>query len=218
MIIVIQCAASKQPCAGHLRRRDGQKVMFVANPDCAPADDEFFYARPDDLNEEGVPWRNVLLVYNKEPRSNSLNLLPSCELYKHPAYMGLVKKFGQENVYILSAGWGLIAANFLTPAYDITFSPSAETFKRRRKADRYNDFSMLPDNTSQPVVFLGGKDYVQLFCTLTSHVKARRVIVHKTEKPPDAPGCTLKQYHTNKNITWYYSYARALIEGSASLD
>ena len=33
MIIVIQCAASKKPDAGHLQRCDGRKVLFVADPD-----------------------------------------------------------------------------------------------------------------------------------------------------------------------------------------
>jgi hypothetical protein len=40
----------------------------------------------------------------------------------------LVEKFGIEKVFILSAGWGLIRADFLTPNYDITFSGSAEAF------------------------------------------------------------------------------------------
>lgn len=47
MIAVIQCAAGKKPGAGHLRRLGGQKVMFVANPDAAPAGVSYAYARPD---------------------------------------------------------------------------------------------------------------------------------------------------------------------------
>ncbi len=30
MLVVIQCAAGKQPHAGHLRTRDGRKVMLAA--------------------------------------------------------------------------------------------------------------------------------------------------------------------------------------------
>lgn len=80
------------------------------------------------------------------------------------------------NVYILSAGRGLIAGDFLTPYYDITFSPSArspDACKRRRKADKYRGICMLPDNTDEEVVFFGGKDYVPLFCTLTIKVKSK---------------------------------------------
>jgi len=68
-----------------------------------------------------------------------------------------VTRFGVKNVYILSAGWGLICADFLTPAYDITFSPSAAPYKRRRKTDRYEDFRMLPDKAEREIVFFGGQ-------------------------------------------------------------
>jgi hypothetical protein len=64
----------------------------------------------------------------------------------------------------LSAGWGLIRTDFLTPCYDITFSQSAEGYKRHRKADRYQDFRTLPARSDEDIVFFGGKDYVRLFC------------------------------------------------------
>ena len=47
------------------------------------------------------------------------------------------------------------------------FSQSADNFKRRRKADRYDDFRMLPDDTEEEILFFGGKDYLPLFCSLT---------------------------------------------------
>ncbi len=37
MIVVIQCAARKRPDAGHLKSTDGRQVIFVADPDSAPA-------------------------------------------------------------------------------------------------------------------------------------------------------------------------------------
>ncbi len=51
--IVIQCAASKTPRAGHLRTRDGQRVVFVARPDEAPPEPGVVYARPDDISDHG---------------------------------------------------------------------------------------------------------------------------------------------------------------------
>ena len=51
MIVVIQCAARKSPDAGHLRRADGKQVLFVADPDSAPADKAYFYSRPDDQSD-----------------------------------------------------------------------------------------------------------------------------------------------------------------------
>ena len=59
--------------------------------------------------------------------------LACLRLYKNSAYEYLVNQLGEDKVFILSAGWGLIPAPFLTPDYDITFSGNAEAYKRRRK-------------------------------------------------------------------------------------
>ena len=55
----------------------------------------------------------------------------------------------------------MIAADFLTPDYDITFSGSADAYVRRGKKDRYKDFCMLPADTVDDIVFFGGKDYLR---------------------------------------------------------
>ena len=62
----------------------------------------------------------------------------------------------------------MIAADFLTPDYDITFSGSADAYVRRGKKDRYKDFCMLPADTVDDIVFFGGKDYLPLFAKLTT--------------------------------------------------
>ncbi len=152
-----------------------------------------------------------MLEYNKNPENNPLGLLPAWKLYQNPTYGRIVDRIGIGNTYILSAGWGLIAGNFLTPNYDITFSPSADSYKRRRKKDRYNDLRMLPENTTEPVIFFGGKDYVPLFCSLTEHVEAQRVLFYNSENVPDAPGCTLKRFNTTTRTNWHYECANALI-------
>ncbi len=213
MIVVIQCAARKSPDAGHLRRRDGKPVLFVADPHSAPADKDHFYSRPDFQSDNGVSWRAALLEYNNYPRNNPLGLLPAWKLYQNPTYGRLVDWIGVRNTYILSAGWGLIAAGFLTPDYDITFSPSADAYKRRRKIDIYDDLRMLPANTTEPVVFFGGKDYVNQFCALTEHVKGQRYLFYNSVTAPDAPGCTLKRFDTTTRTNWHYKCAHAFIEG-----
>jgi len=48
MIIVIQCAARKRSGAGHLLSPHGKPIIFVANPQVAPVDQAYEYARPDD--------------------------------------------------------------------------------------------------------------------------------------------------------------------------
>ena len=150
VIVVMLCARSKQPDAGHLRRGDGRKVMFVARPHPAPADDGLVYARPDDTADSGLSWRKELLRYNQHHQAtgdNPLGLLPAWNLYRNQIYPQLWEKYGPDNLYILSAGWGLIRADFLTPAYDITFSSGARgatAHQRRGKRDTYDDWRMLP--------------------------------------------------------------------------
>ena len=103
-----------------------------------------------------------------------MGLLPAWQLYDRPVYRELVHALGAENVLILSAGWGLLSADFLTPNYDITFSTTAERYKRRRVRDRYRDFCMLSGDRIEPVVFLGGKDYVPLR-NLSTTLRHRRL-------------------------------------------
>ena len=213
MIVVIQCAAGKKLGAGHLRRLDGQKVMFVANPGAAPADVSHAYARPDDASDTGLSWRTVLREYNADPGHNPLGLFPVWQLYENKIYKLLADHCGSERLYILSAGWGLIRADFLTPAYDITFSPNADTYKRRRKKDQYDDLRMLPAECAEPIMFFGGKDYVSLFCTLSQGAKGPRTVWYNSENEPSAPSCSVRRYQTTTKTNWHYECAKAFIDG-----
>src|SRR4051794_22258204 len=98
MIAVIQCAGAKQPYAGRLARNDGTPVKFVADPTGAPAVKGLTYARPDDMSDGGVPWREELLAYNKAPGGNPLKLLPAWQLYRNDVYARLRHELGVENV------------------------------------------------------------------------------------------------------------------------
>jgi hypothetical protein len=124
MIVVIQCAATKRSKAGRLITRDGKPVDFIAHPELAPTEPTKIYVRPDDISDRGISWRQQLCKYNEAQSANPLRLLPAYQLYENKTYRLLVGRFGIENVYILSAGWGLIRSDFLTPHYDITFSQS----------------------------------------------------------------------------------------------
>ena len=87
----------------------------------------------------------------------------------YEVYRRLAGHVGVESLFILSAGWELIPASFLlTPDYDITFKPpKGDEYKRRRMTGPYSDFQMLPPGTRGPVIFIGGKEYVPLFASLT---------------------------------------------------
>jgi hypothetical protein len=218
MKIVIQCAAGKRRDAGHLVASSGKAVDFVAHPQIAPRDSDREYARPDDLQEDGTSWRQYLVKYNDDPGENPLRLYRAYDLYENSTYRRLVDRFGLGNVYILSAGWGLIRADFLTPYYDITFSPSADAYKRRRhRADRYDDFRMLSNATGQDIVFFGGKDYVPLFCSLTDTIRNKKVVFFNSATVPQFQGCTFKRFETTTRTNWHYECANALIDGTISI-
>ncbi len=217
MIVVIQCAASKNPNAGYLKHRDGKKVLFVADPKDVPESTGYDCAHPDEKTDTGTSWRDELLRYNHARDNNPLGLLPAWQLYKNQTYRLLAEKCGTDRLYILSAGWGLIAADFLTPKYDITFSAQADAYKRRRKNDKYNDLCMLPIETVEPVVFFISKQYIPLACDLTEGHKCPRYLFYNSMTEPDAPGCILKKYDTRTRTNWQYECAKAFMDGSIDL-
>jgi hypothetical protein len=217
MIVVIQCAARKHPDASHLVTSDGRPIDFVAHPELAPAQDNRLYARPDDISENGMSWRAKLWNYNKSQKDNPLRLCPAYKLYKNKAYGLLVNRFGLESVYILSAGWGLIRSDFLTPYYDITFSQSADPYMRRRRTDRYDDFRMIPDGVKDEILFIGGKDYLPLFCQLTNKAEGKRVVFFNSANVPRLEGCVFKRFETRTQTNWHYECANALLSGRVHL-
>ena len=219
--VVIQCAAGKNANAGHVMSENGRRILFVADPACAPARASIVYRRPDDMMSPGRSYRDLLVAYNRDQRAeNPFGLLPASALYRNGTYRRLAEKFGGRRLFILSAGWGLVSADFLTPNYDITFSNSARgenAYKRRSIRDTgYRDFCMIPKDTSDHVVFLGGKGYVPLFCSTTAGI-VQRTVFYNAHMPPDAPGCALRPYETTTRTNWHYECARALIDGAIAI-
>lgn len=218
MKVVIQCAGRKQPGAASLQALDGRPVRFVAHPELAPPSPTHAHARPDDVSEDGRSWRERLLDYNnRESKANPLRLLPAWRLYARDAYADLVGRFGVDQVFILSAGWGLIPSAFLTPDYDITFTASADPWQRRRRSDAYDDFCIIPDD-GDDIVFLGGQDYLPLFCRLTARLKAGKRVFFRPARLPGLPeGFTAIRYQTSTRTNWHYECARDLVAGRIEL-
>ena len=210
---VIQCASKKRLDAGHFVADDGRKVLFVADPEAAPTSRSLRYARPDDAASAGDTCREQLERYNRDNRTdNPWGLLPAWQLYMPMAYRTLVDALGEGNVFILSAGWGLVAADYLLPNYDITFSSSAkgrDAYKRRRPSDRhYRDFSMLPQDAAKHVFFFGGKDYLAFFCNLTANVRQRTAFVNSNTLPRGI-NCRTERYKTATKTNWHYECVNA---------
>lgn len=216
MKIVIQCAATKAPNAGYMVDASGRRVLFVAHPEKAPPFSSSILAKPDDLATGGKTWRKLLLDYN-ERADNPLALSQAYRLYADRTYQMLVDAYGVHGVFILSAGWGLIGAAFLTPVYDITFSNSADDYKRRHKRDRFDDLCMLPLEANDDVVFFGGKDYLPLFCQLTGDYRGHRHVFYNSTRQPEAVGCNLIHYPTSTRTNWHYSCAKDFLAGKIGI-
>jgi hypothetical protein len=213
MKLVIQCAGSKDPRAGHLSTKDGRPVAFVANPNACAPNAAVLYARPDDPSDvSGLTWRDRLV------RENPVGLLPAWRLYTPPAYAALVEKYGEKDVFILSAGWGLVRADFPLPDYDITFLPSADECVKRRKGDRYADFQQLVAGAAESIIFFGGKAYLPLFSALTADTASERIVFYNSGTVPVASGCRLVRYETRRLTNWHYSCVEDFVAGRIPLE
>jgi len=232
MMVVIACGARKKPKladkSGHMATKKGRPIMFVADPKKAAGKSPVLYKCPDDDAGNGRSWREKLLEYNREyrcdPSYNPFALHPAWKLYDPPKpnqniYQELVCTFGTQNVFILSGGWGLISADFLTPNYDITLSHSAAEKKPwalRQRHDHYADSVMLKD-TGKPVVFLGGKDYyLPFFRHLKDGIKSERIVFYYGNEP-HALGCILYPFSSNTPRNWYYECGKHLCEAKKEL-
>ena len=142
-------------------------------------------------------------------------------MYRNPIYPQLWEKYGPDNLYILSAGWGLIRADFLTPAYDITFSSGARgatAHQRRCKKDIYKDWRMLPADTDKPVAFFGSLEYARFFGELTRGMRPDlRHVFYNARAAPSAPGCRVIKYDTRQKRKWHYAAARDFMNGRIGL-
>jgi hypothetical protein len=211
---VIICSSKKTP---NYWTFEGRQVRFVARPDRCPSLDSVLYCRPDDTIPSGSrTWRQDILAYN-EHGTNPARLPRAADLYTHPIYSDLVRQYGWHDVFILSAGWGLIRADFLLPSYDITFSSQAGGCNRRRKSDSYDDFNHLWEygglDPGETVYYCGSNDYLPLYYRLTRDLPARKVIYHKAQNPPRKEGYVYIQYITSQSTNWHYTCAREFIQG-----
>jgi hypothetical protein len=185
MKLVIQCAGRKQQHAGYLRTRTGQRVKFVAHPEQAPSSAEWLNAHPDGLSDvSGQTWRQQLVSYNANPREEAYRL------YRNSIHQELVATFGLTNVFILSAAWGLVRADYLLPYYDLTFAHTkpGDGYKRRMQWDKYEDFSQLPNEEERDrIVYFGGNNYLPLLNKVTGHIHSEKVIFFASANPPSDP-------------------------------
>lgn len=230
MDIVIQCAATKFKDAGSLKTRDGKFVRFVAQPNLCSLKANTLYARPDDPSDTpSVSWRKHLEKYvTSQGQTNPLELRQAYRLYKPAVYAGLVERFGSDKIFILSAGWGLVKADYLLPNYDVTFSLAA---KKKcpsafcHSSVEYDYFQHLTTNShkNRPVIFLGGSAYWPVFDRLTRDLRRKRVVFTRESRTAsndrkEAPyDFEYRRFPTKVSTNWHYQCAQALISGKINL-
>ncbi len=215
--IVIACAGKKAEDAGYWTTEGGKTVKFIGNPTEEQNVDGCIYARPDDIDEKSrKTWRELLLEYNCQWRGkddNLKSLLPAYRLYSNSIYRALVVKYGVEQVFILSAGWGLIRSDFLTPHYDITFT-NGTGYKQRKQSDAYRDCNEMPDSAGEKIYLFAGKDYHELFSRLIQGKGTERIVFYNAQGVSSYPGCTMKEYPSSRKTTWYYQCALDFMNGA----
>lgn len=136
MKVVIQCAGNKDEQSSTICR-NGNELIFVANPSigtnqCSP------WQNINGAN--GATWIECLRSFNDGiPQAlpdgitwgmgfptNAINL------YSNAIYQRLAATIGAQNVYILSAGYGLVRGTDVIPKYNITFSSGAKVPRNAR--------------------------------------------------------------------------------------
>jgi hypothetical protein len=215
MKVVIQCSATKDAAAGNFIL-NGRRVKFVAHPELhsKSSNDEVLFRPDDTIPSTSTTWRDHLLAYNRSG-DNPDRLLRAADLYFPAIYRSLLHHVGNENFFILSAGWGLIKAGFLVPDYDITFSSQAEPWKRRTRSDKFLDFAQLTQadlRVGDQIYFFDGKDYLPLYYRLTRTLVARRVVYFASAHIPKDQEFEYIPYGTG-GTNWHYRCARDFIEG-----
>lgn len=206
-VLVIPCSAKKTASDWSFKNKT---LKFVADPSkVTGSHSNHLYCTPDSLIPEGnQTWRQKIEEYNKQA-SNSDKLCMAYQLYNNPIYLEAVERLDSNNVFILSAGWGIIRSDFYIPNYDITLSSKGRPETIRKEEHGFNDFNHLTNNVTveDTIYFAGGKDYLTLFAKLTKDLACQKRVYYnlKTNLPTPDSRTTMVRYKTNQRTNWHYS-------------
>lgn len=180
--------------------------------------------KPDDLIPNQIKsWRNYI------EENQYVDYIPymSYQLYipRYAEYVILYEILYErfkENLYILSAGWGLVNATYRLPEYDITFSNSKNNYNQRKYKDNsFYDFNQLNLESDEDIVFIGSDSYIKSFLNLTIGTRNRKIIYHYGNQPdyilPDNTFIyreyNTENYNTIPKRTWYLELAYKFADG-----
>lgn len=197
-IIVICCAGRKNPLFRKLTDNEHEiDFRAVSNP----VNYEYI---PDDIKSNNQTWREYI---HEHQANTNLNIYNAYMLYtpKSPfqnIYSDLYARFSNQ-LYILSAGWGLIKSDYRIPKYDITFKSDKPSNKRTEPNPIFdqNDWKQLSDNElkiNSRIIFIGPPSYHRLFDRCTTHLNNQKIKIEINSVRG------VLQDFTNR--TWYYHF------------
>jgi hypothetical protein len=184
----------------------GKAFKFAASPETAPKD-KFTYYRPDDpIPGENRTWRDLVLNGQSDP---ALDLVPAYCLYSRDIYRDLYRKFGNR-FYILSAGWGIIRADFKIPAYDIAYSEFSNVLNHLKE-----DSAKFDSNSE--IILFAGRYYLPPFRCMTKTIPFKKTItLYRKKEAGEKEGFRENTYQesfhyvdykTDNPRTWVYEAA-----------
>ena len=108
------------------------------------------------------------------------------------------------------------------PNYDITFSGNSKNKSaKRKKKSIYKDFNQFYDvdmvpliSNDEDIIFVGGKDYLELFYQLVQNLPNKKIVYYKgkfpTKQPLNCQNFIFRYYSHSKpknNTNWHYELA-----------
>lgn len=201
-------------------QHNGNTINFVSKINKAEINHNI-YCHPDNIiPNENITWRE--LIAGQDERED----LIACHILYSPNIYRLLYERYQNDLFIFSAGWGIVRAEYKLPKYNITFSNGSNipTYARRNNNDVFNDFNQLQGiNEGELIVLLAGKDYVLPFCQLTKDIPNKKIIVHTSQSILDNNpylnnhNFSFLHYQTNTRTNWHYEFAKRLINNEIEI-
>lgn len=214
MKIVFPCASKKNKTPFIYNSKE---ICFVSQPK-ANTEKKIFVTPDEAIMNENLTWRSII---NKQENRNDLT--KAYELYKHEIYKMLYEKF-KNNLYIFSAGWGIVSAEFKLPDYDITFSSGKKIQEctKRKKEQHFDDFNHLNGvDKNEKIIFIGLEKYLNSFLSLVAKLPNEIIIFHKNKNTLSLKGTSekikFKKFERGTNRKWHYLCAEELIKNKLDI-
>lgn len=216
MKIVFPCSSKKNKIPFI---HNNKEICFASQS--VPGTEKKIFATPDEvIRNENITWRDLI-----SKQENRNDLTKAYKLYKHEIYKKLYERF-KNDLYIFSAGWGIVSAEFMLPNYDITFSDGKNIpdYAKRNKEFQFNDFNHLSGiDKNEIIIFIGLGKYLNSFLRLVGDLPNKKVVFYKDKmfnacaEKGTTKSIQFKRFEGGSNRKWHYLCAEDLINNNLIL-